>query len=546
MKAKSVIKESCKGLAAVVVFFAMAEVLVRGAYFTRSLIVAPVPLPYGVLGPGPLPPWLEGDRILAVDDTMLWKNQPLRRERYINVFNAVDKDEDRTSFLRQFFPALPKSLKQSKVWDVSINSDGFRDAEYPKTKAPGVLRIVSLGDSWTFGAGVTHDETYPERMRVLLSQEFPQTNFQVFNLGVVGFSSFQGLEMLRRTLHFEPDVVMIAFGMNDSRVGGGAPDSEKAKYNTSAASVRKMQSIVNTSETYKLFRFIADMTKYKPDRFDSQLRGITEASINGDEIWWQRRAKETADYSKYERYTRVPPADYEKNINEMIRRARSAGAEPILLYNELWNTPYRTILQNISAAQTVPLVDSYSLIVAEQRRMENELERKFHLSPGIQTQEAVDNEVNVVFRVYTGSHVSSSKNVYIVGSHKQLGDLVPNKIRMYDDGTNGDQRAEDQVWSYSAKFPSGTRLFYVYTNGGREGEWEGLDVPEIRDFTVETTNGENTVYRPIETFGEIYMQSDIWHTDAAGYEIIAKALVDVLKKTETVRTYLTSRATAGK
>jgi len=545
MKVKSVIKESCKGVAAVVVFFAIVEVLVRGAYFTRSLIIAPVPLPYGVLGPGPLPPWLEGDRILAVDDSMLWKNRPLRRQSYINVFNAVDKDEDRISFLRQFFPTLPKSLKQSKVWDVSINSDGFRDPEYPPTKTPDVLRIVCLGDSWTFGSGVTHDETYSERLRMLLNEEFPQTNFQVFNLGVVGFSSFQGLEMLRRTLHFKPDVVLIAFGMNDSRVGGGRPDSEKAKYNTSAIPVKTLQSIVNASETYNLLRFIADMTKYKPDRFDSQLRAIAEASINGDEIWFQRRAKETADYSKFEKYTRVPPADYEKNVNAMIMLARSQGAEPILIYNELWNTPYRKILQNISAAQTVPLVDSYSLIVGEQQRIQNELERKLDLSPRIQ-QERVDSEINVVFRVYTGSHASNSNNVYIVGPHKQLGGLVPNKIRVYDDGTHGDQRAGDRVWSYSAKFASGTRLFYVYTNGAREGEWEGLDVPEIRDFTVEPADSENTVYRPIETFGEIYMQSDVWHTDAAGYELIAKALVAALKKTETLRSYLTSRAETGR
>jgi hypothetical protein len=286
------------------------------------------------------------------------------------------------------------------------------------------------------------------------------------------------------------------------------------------------------------------MTKYKPDRFDSQLRGITEASVNGDEIWWQRRAKETADYGKFEKYTRVPPAEYEKNINEMIMLARSQGAEPILLYNELWNTPYRKILQNISAAQSIPLVDSYSIIIEQQRHIENELERKLDLTPEIQNPERVHNDINVVFRVYTGSHASNSKNVYIVGSHKQLGDLVPNKIRMYDDATHGDQRAGDQVWSYSAKFGSGTRLFYVYTNGAREGEWEGLDVPEIRDFTVEAAKDESTVFRPIETFGEIYMQSDMWHTDEVGYELIAKGLVDVLKKTETVRSYLTKAAAA--
>ena len=74
---------------------------------------------------------------------------------------------------------------------------------------------------------------------------------------------------------------------------------------------------------------------------------------------------------------------------------------------------------------------------------------------------------------------------------------------MYD-GTHGDQRAGDDIWSYSATFAPGTRLSYIYTNSGEEGKWEGLDVPHIhiRSFTVEAKIGEEKPYRPIESFGK--------------------------------------------
>ena len=36
-------------------------------------------------------------------------------------------------------------------------------------------------------------------------------------------------------------------------------------------------------------------------------------------------------------------------------------------------------------------------------------------------------------------------------------------------GRDGDERAGDHVWSYRAAFPAGTRLKYVYTNSGRSG-----------------------------------------------------------------------------
>ena len=82
------------------------------------------------------------------------------------------------------------------------------------------------------------------------------------------------------------------------------------------------------------------------------------------------------------------------------------------------------------------------------------------------------------------------------------------------------------MWSYAATFPTGARLFYVYTNSGERGRWEGLDVPAIRRITVAASQGQ--VYLPIETFGRLYMQADNWHTDADGYDLIARAVADAI------------------
>ena len=60
-------------------------------------------------------------------------------------------------------------------------------------------------------------------------------------------------------------------------------------------------------------------------------------------------------------------------------------------------------------------------------------------------------------------------------------------------------------------------------------------VPYIREFKVEAKPGQKTVYRPIESFGKVYMQADAWHTNALGYELIAKALIEELKKIDKFR-----------
>jgi hypothetical protein len=95
---------------------------------------------------------------------------------------------------------------------------------------------------------------------------------------------------------------------------------------------------------------------------------------------------------------------------------------------------------------------------------------------------------------------------------------------MRDDGTGGDQRASDGVWTYAAEFEPATPVSYVYTNSGTPAKWEGLDVPYIRRITVPDAPDGAAVYLPIDTFGRIDLQGDAWHTDAVGYDAIARAV----------------------
>jgi hypothetical protein len=134
----------------------------------------------------------------------------------------------------------------------------------------------------------------------------------------------------------------------------------------------------------------------------------------------------------------------------------------------------------------------------------------------------------VVFRVSHGNYPVPHA-IAIAGTTRQLGDVAPNTVWMHDDGRDGDERARDGVWSLAATFDSGTRLSYVYTNSGTAGRWEGLDVPHIRSVTIPASSDGAPVYLPIETFGEVYLQADDWHTNAAGYDLIAHAVAEAIR-----------------
>jgi len=523
------LKEFAQGLVATFLVFLFLEVLLRVVYLARNSAADYVPLPYTVGDDyGPIPPWLDRLRILDRDPTFVWKNRPNTQRRYVDMFSPVPSEQERVSLLRQFIPRFPELLERNPVWEIALNSQGFRDENFPERKSPSAFRIICLGDSWTFGANVGQQETYPQRLKALLKREFPEANFEVFNLGVLGYSSYQGLELLRRTvIHMKPDVLTIGYAWNDSSMAGYR-DKDMANYRIPQMT-KLVASVSESSESYKLLRYLALLLKYKPRSIGDRLKAEAASAESADDL---------TDYDKLEPWTRVAPKDYEKNIVDIIDLARSQGAEVILLYNELsQQSRYRTVLDKISKTKGLPLVDSSVLIAEARRRMEIELERKVDLRPNLPNRARPDGEIEVIFRLFADNW-PVSKAMYVVGNHPKLANLVPNTIAMYDDGTHGDQRAGDHVWSYSGKFPLGTTLFYVYTNSGNAGKWEGLDVPSVRTFKVEATNNVGKIYKPIESFGKLYMQADRWHTDREGYELIAKALLENLKENEKVNAYL--------
>jgi lysophospholipase L1-like esterase len=466
---------------------------------------------------------------LESDELLIWKNRPNIQRKYIDVFSPVHGEQEKTALLG-FFPHLPDSLKGNPTWEVSLNSEGFRDVELPKEKPSFVFRIVCLGDSWTFGWNVAQNQAYPQTLKALLRREFSDTNFEVFNLGVGGYASFNGLNLLNtKVLDLKPDVAVIGFAWNEPNMAGVR--NKNVSEERSVTLLKLLSGVADKSESFKLLRYWALLLKWRPESIDKHIENMSRHTT------WKRQVV-VNDFDKFEPWIKDSLKDFDDNHRKMIKLARNHNISVVLLYNEFWtDSPYLKVLQRISRDERVPLVDSSALIAAAQKSIEEELEKKLDLQPRKPQRGNAHGEIEVVFRLFADKW-SVPKAMYISGNHPKLGNLIPNKIVMYDDGTHGDQKAGDHVWSYSATFPAGTNLFYVYTNSGEEGKWEGLDVPYIRSFTVDATNGEEKLYTPIESFGKIYMQADPWHTNAVGYELIAKALAVVLKNNDRVKDYL--------
>lgn len=94
------------------------------------------------------------------------------------------------------------------------NSLGLRGPEVPD-KAADEFRILSLGESSTFGWEVAYGETYSAVLESRL-RTVGARRVRVVNAGVPSYTSFQGYHYLRvRGVELEPDAVLLYFGAND-------------------------------------------------------------------------------------------------------------------------------------------------------------------------------------------------------------------------------------------------------------------------------------------------------------------------------------------
>jgi len=136
-----------------------------------------------------------------VDNAVLYRKSPTRRyELRPGVDQVVDAAQIR----------------------IRINDAGFRDdIDYVEDKPAGTFRIVVLGDSFTFAGKVPLAQTMPKLLEAQLRRADRSRRYEVLNLSVPGYGSDQQAVALEESgLRYHPDLVLVAFVLNDARPPG--------------------------------------------------------------------------------------------------------------------------------------------------------------------------------------------------------------------------------------------------------------------------------------------------------------------------------------
>jgi len=177
---------------------------------------------------------------------------------------------------------------------IRVNSLGFRGPEITQDKPPGTYRIVSLGDSATFGPQQS-ECAYP----FLMADRLP--GVEDINAAVEGYRSDRALARLRKdVLPLKPDLVTVFIGWNDLYQTDPRQETEQLKIEEDP-----LQRILNLSDAAQTFR------RWYYLRFAA-------SRPNNEAI------DDPALLASYE------PRGYEERLREILRTAKAGGADTVV------------------------------------------------------------------------------------------------------------------------------------------------------------------------------------------------------------------------
>jgi lysophospholipase L1-like esterase len=195
----------------------------------------------------------------------------------------------------QHFVPDPVRMWRAKPGFGDVNALGYQGPVLAVERDPAKRRVLFLGDSCT-NAG---PEGYPEKVVSMLAQA--GVTAEPLIAGVGGYSTYQGLLLLKEALVYRPDAIVAYFGWNDHWfAAAGVPDNEFKPLTSLEVTSDRLLSWLRT---YQLLHYVIHPPRVPEGRLGFHtLIGLT----------------------------RVPPRYFVDNIAAMIEIARQEGV-PIFL-----------------------------------------------------------------------------------------------------------------------------------------------------------------------------------------------------------------------
>jgi hypothetical protein len=292
-----------------------------------------------------------------------------------------------------FWRYRPNQQFQAGEMRVQTNQFGLRDRPRARQKPPGVFRILSLGESTTFGYQLDASQSYSYLLEQLLNADAGLGRpVEVWNCGVCSYTTYQSVKWLGRDgLAFQPDLVLFFHEMNDflptyhrtgegQALGLGRTDRELAAISRRLGPISQL---LDESAFYRWLRIrvlLAASSALAPALDRRQRVYLETGSPEYDpalrlRMPWQALPVPAADPKAWpdplpymanaNPLCRVPDPDRVELLGELVQTLRARRVDLVLIHPAYrLSRPHRCVLSELAQEQGVPVVEM-ERIVAE-------------------------------------------------------------------------------------------------------------------------------------------------------------------------------------
>jgi len=149
----------------------------------------------------------------------IYKNNKISGKASVNPIDKNNISFDGKNKPKYFYEPKPNSIDKVNEWSPyqgvnTINSDSLNERfDYSVEKPEKTYRIITLGDSFTYGLYVDTKDNWTERLEDLLNNQLNCQNFnkfEVINLAVHGYDIQYNVERFKkRGQKYKPDLVVL-------------------------------------------------------------------------------------------------------------------------------------------------------------------------------------------------------------------------------------------------------------------------------------------------------------------------------------------------
>jgi len=227
---------------------------------------------------------------------------------------------------------------------VHINSQGTRGKDFQEKKEASTLRVLCLGDSRTFGWGLSEEETYSGLLESSLqNQQDKFKKVEVINAGVNAWSYPQMLVYFRQAVtRYRPDFVILG----EANLWTQFSENNSPEFVSKFMNRVRLKNILRRSAIY---HFVVEV-KLK-DFYERNRTRFIPVDPSQDTLFKQQQKDD-------------PEVVFRQAIERLCHAAQNQGVKPLLLYlpsfDEAQSTNSTSVLkakQVVSEKLGIPLID---------------------------------------------------------------------------------------------------------------------------------------------------------------------------------------------